>query len=176
MLQAKGFSTLINVLLSLPMIALLIISDTRNRIRDQGVHSDVTDRSGRYVPPEHRNLSSEGSRRLHQNSMIRAEYRKSLSGYSQTYQQRLSAAQMEIESEEAEEGLEELNALLGGSRVALDPNSPVSRSAMDLAGSSVMEVFRLIGPPPPGVSGPSGDNGGGVPGSDAGVPHGGGRG
>lgn len=107
---------------------------------------------------------------------IRREYRKSLSADPAGYQERLAAAQSEIENEEAEEGIEELGALLGAARESLDPTSPESRHAVDYAGSSVLEVFRMIGPPPPGIYGPPGSGDGGVPDSGADIPSGGRRG
>ncbi|WP_405542749.1 hypothetical protein OG478_13685 [Streptomyces phaeochromogenes] len=106
----------------------------------------------------------------------RVEYRESLSADPLGYQERLDAAQLEIQNDEAEEGIEDLSVLLGASSGALDPTSPESRHAMDYAASSVVEVFRLIGPPPPGIGDQAEDSDGGVPDPGAGVPSGGRRG
>ncbi|MCX5604910.1 hypothetical protein OOK29_42980 [Streptomyces phaeochromogenes] len=106
----------------------------------------------------------------------RAEYREYLNADPAGYQQRLTAAQSEIENEETEEGIEQLSELLEGERVAPDPTHPESRHAMNYTASSVMEVFRLIGPPPPGITGPPDEGDGGVPDSGAGIPSGGRRG
>ncbi|MEU9899665.1 hypothetical protein ACIBCS_42245 [Streptomyces phaeochromogenes] len=124
-------------------------------------------------PRNHR--ASEETHEDAQVAATRSDYRKFLSADSVNYQERIEAAQAEIEDEEAEAGIEELRVLLGASSSTLDPNSPESRQAMNYAGFSVIEVFRMIGPPPPGTSGPP-CGGGGVPDSGADIPTGGRRG
>lgn len=106
---------------------------------------------------------------------IRSDYERSILLDPTGYEERLREAGAELDSEEAASGIEELSVMLGGSSLLPNPESESSQRAMSYAGMSVLEVFRLLGPPPPGTRGPRDDGGGGV-GPGAGVPSGGRRG
>ncbi|MDV7215220.1 hypothetical protein [Streptomyces prunicolor] len=107
---------------------------------------------------------------------IRSDYQRSILLDPAGYEERLRVADAELDSAEAASGIEELTAMLGGASLPPTLDSGSSQHAMNYAGMSVLEVFRLLGPPPPGIRGPRDDGEGGVPGPGAGVPSGGRRG
>ncbi|MEV0117671.1 hypothetical protein AB0H77_31285 [Streptomyces sp. NPDC050844] len=109
-------------------------------------------------------------------AQIRKEYGSAVTVDPSGYQERLGEAEAELAQVEATSGIETISEMLGAARTQLDPTSPEARQAMAYTASSVLDVFRLIGPPPPGVSDPPDDGGGDIPDSGAGVPRGGRRG
>lgn len=108
---------------------------------------------------------------------IREEYGRAVALDSSGYQERLEEAETGlVEEDEAASGIEAIQEMLGGVREEVHLTSPGARQAVAYTASSVLEVFRLIGPPPPGVSGPAPGEGGDAPDSGAGIPQGGRRG
>ncbi|MER6028463.1 hypothetical protein [Streptomyces sp. NPDC001851] len=98
---------------------------------------------------------------------IRREYANFVNVDAQGYWERLEVVEAQIEGEEVQAGIEALSDMLGGARI--DPDSSETHKAVEYAASSVLEVFHLIGPPPPGIAESRDNSGGDAPDSGAGV-------
>ncbi|MCX5559439.1 hypothetical protein [Streptomyces sp. NBC_00038] len=92
------------------------------------------------------------------------------------YRRAFAEAELQLQEEAVIDGLARFAEIVRAGTAAdgIQPTDAVQ--AARYAAESVYEVFRLIGPPPPGIGNLPVGGGGGVPDSGAGVPSGGRRG
>lgn len=106
----------------------------------------------------------------------RAAYARFVAEDPDGYRRAFAEAELQLQEEAVADGLAKFAEIVrvGTAGDATRPADAVR--AARYAAESVCEVFRLIGPPPPGIGNPSTGGGGGVPDSGAGVSSSGRRG